>query len=161
MKVRPVHSTYEKGQELANSASLKTNLKKSLIESLRGAKQKQNLVRNLEWAQLDERMAGRSRKAEHGSLLEKTPLELLFETTVEEVKDKRKAKKGMPALRGEEFSDFEKKAIMEEFLSKEEVKRKIYEIIFDSPEEGRLGYAALGAGKADPSKVKISYDDIM
>jgi hypothetical protein len=61
--------------------------------------------------------------------LEKTALEELFERTVEDVRERRKGKKGV-ALRGEEFSDYEKKQIMEDFLSREEVKRKIYEIIF-------------------------------
>lgn len=56
----------------------------------------------------------------------------MFEETVEGIREKRKGKRGMPSLRGEEFSDYEKKLIMEEFLSKEAVKRKIYEIIFEA-----------------------------
>lgn len=38
----------------------------------------------------------------------------------------------MPSLNGQQFSDYEKKMIMESFLSREEVKKKIYEIIFES-----------------------------
>ena len=40
-------------------------------------------------------------------------LEELFEGVVESVKERRKGKKVMPALRGEEFSDLEKRTIME------------------------------------------------
>ena len=38
----------------------------------------------------------------------------------------------MPNLKGEEFTEYEKRAIMEIFLSNEEVKKKIYEIIFEN-----------------------------
>ena len=46
--------------------------------------------------------------------------------------------------------------IMEEFLSKEEVKKKIYEIIFETEEKKPLSY-----GMHPETKIKISYDDIV
>lgn len=61
----------------------------------------------------------------------------------------------MPNLKGEEFSDYEKKMIMEDFLSREEVKKKIYEIIFENEDRKVSGNAF-----QSEAKVKISYEDI-
>ena len=55
----------------------------------------------------------------------------MFEEAVEKIRDKKKSKKAMPSIKGEEFTDYEKRMIMEEFLGNENVKKKIYEIIFD------------------------------
>ena len=115
---------------------------------------------------IEEALAGRQKAAVgrkgvgelSGSALEKSALEELFEGVVEAVKERRKGKKVMPVLRGEEFSDLEKRTIMEEFLSKEEVKRKIYEIIFEAEEKQppMAGPFQPGSG----AKVKISFEDI-
>ena len=60
------------------------------------------------------------------NMLEKSAIEKLFEQSVEEVKNRRKSKRTMPNLKGEQFTEYEKRAIMEIFLSKEDVKKKIY-----------------------------------
>lgn len=59
----------------------------------------------------------------------------------------------MPNLKGEEFTEYEKRAIMEIFLSNEEVKKKIYEIIFENNDKTGKGL------KADPM-IKISFEEI-
>lgn len=64
-------------------------------------------------------------KIERG-LLRKSALERVFEECVEEVKGRRKSKRTMPILKGEEFTEYEKRAIMEIFLGNEEVKKKLY-----------------------------------
>ncbi len=62
----------------------------------------------------------------------------------------------MGSAKGEEFSEHEKKLIMEEFLSKEEVKRKIYEIVFESEEKKGV----LPGSFQGEAKIKISFEDI-
>lgn len=64
------------------------------------------------------------------AVFNKSPLERIFEECVEEVKGRRKSKRTMPILKGEQFTEYEKRAIMEIFLGNEEVKKKLYEIIF-------------------------------
>lgn len=46
---------------------------------------------------------------------------------------------------------------MEEFLSREEVKRKVYEIIFESEEKSPV---LPGSFQPEGAKVKISFEDI-
>lgn len=111
----------ESSNKLANSVSVRDTTKRAILEESLASKGKRNIIRSNDMP-ISKLMAKE---------IEKTALEELFETTVEEVRSKRKGKKGL-STRGEEFSEHEKKQIMEEFLSREEVKRKIYEIIFES-----------------------------
>ncbi len=62
----------------------------------------------------------------------------------------------MPSLKGEEFSDYEKRQIMQDFLSKEEVKRKIYQIIFETEDKKMMNLPHF----TSENKVKISFEDI-
>lgn len=88
--------------KLANSVSVRDTTKRSILEESLASKVKRNIVRNSDMP-ISKLMAKE---------IEKTALEELFETTVEEVRSKRKGKKGL-STRGEEFSEHEKKQIME------------------------------------------------
>lgn len=87
--------------KLANSVSVRDTTKRAILEESLAAKSKRNIVRN---SDLPSRLMAKE--------IEKTALEELFETTVEEVRSKRKGRKGV-STRGEEFSEHEKRQIME------------------------------------------------
>lgn len=60
----------------------------------------------------------------------------------------------MPNLKGEEFTEFEKKAIMQIFLSHDDVKKRLYEIIFSDGDKSNKDR------QLPNEKVKISFEEL-